>query len=362
MGKARVFIVMLIVCVCMQCQYSYAQWDIQTVSDTFDYLPGKHLLFEDNFSSDSVHQFPHKWNIKPFENTSYDTSVRSRFYVQAGTDGEHEFYIGGYGNAWLLPMLGNVMAKDDTFGIEFDFRKPAGSSLELNMNDKDAAGQNTGFHRIFFNETGMFEFNSLQDGAYKAVNSLYPGNYGTDKWHHLAMTYKKQEVKFYIDQYRIFLIPNCICPAPKICSVLLRTYKPVIIKNFRISTGTGTNALNEILTDNKFITHSITFDLRATTIKQESMEFISQLAHWLKQNPTVKLEIDGHTDNGGLEAANVKLSKERADAVKIKLAALGIDSMRLTTKGMGSSVPIQSNKTPEGKAINRRVEFIRRDM
>ncbi len=361
MNKTAVYFAIFMICFGVQCQSCYAQWDIQTVTDTFDYIPGKHILFEDNFSGDSLHRFPHKWDIKPFENTSYDTSVKSWFYVQAGDDGEHEFYIGGYGNAWLLPLLGNVMAKDDTFGIEFDFKKPAGSSLELNMSDKDAAGKNTGFHRIFFNETGMFEFNSLLDGAYKAVNSLFPGNYGNDKWHHLAMTYKKQEVKFYIDQYRMFWIPACACPAPKVCSVLLRTYKPVIIKNFRICTGTGTNTLNEILTDNKFITHSINFDLRASTIKQESIEFISQLAQWLKLHPAVKLEINGHTDNGGVEAANVKLSKERADAVKVKLTSLGIDSARLTTEGLGSSVPIQSNKTPEGKAINRRVEFIRRE-
>jgi outer membrane protein OmpA-like peptidoglycan-associated protein len=349
----------LLMCWCGSIQHSYAQWYVQTVSDTFDYVPGKHILFEDDFKGDSVNRFPHKWEIKPFEHTSYDGTAKSKFYVQPDTGGEHEFYIGGYGNAWLVPMIGDNMAKEDTFAIEFDFRKPEGSSLELNMNDKDAQGNNTGFHRIFFNETGMFEFNSLFNGVYKAFNSQYPGTYGVDKWHHLAMSYKKQEVKFYIDEYRMFFVPACICPAPKICSVLLRTYKPVIIKNFKIATGTGNNALNGILTDSKFITHAIHFGLKASTIKPESIEFISQLAHWLKQNPTVRLEIDGHTDNVGLEAANLKLSKERAEAVKIRLVLLGIEASRLSTNGFGSSKPLQPNTTPDGKANNRRVELIK---
>ena len=362
MNRGVRIVLLVVLFICGADIHSHAQWYIQTASDTFDYIPGKHMLFEDNFSGDSLRAFPHKWAIKPFEHTSYDSSVKSKFYINAGGEGEHEFYMGGYGNAWLTPMIGDNIAKDDTFAIEFDFQKPEGSSLELNMNDKDSVGNNTGFHRIFFNETGMFEFNSLQNGTYKAFNSQYPGAYGINKWHHLAMSYKKQDVKFYIDQYRIFWVPACICPAPKICSVLFRTYKPVIVKNFKIATGTGKNTLNEILTDNKFTTNAINFDLKASSIKQESIEFISQLAHWLKQNPTINLEIDGHTDNGGVEAANIKLSQDRADAVKVQLVLLGIDAVRLTTKGFGSSVPIQSNKTPEGKAINRRVEFIRSNL
>ena len=356
-GMKHIFCVLLLL---IAAGNSYAQWDIQTVSDTFDYVPGKHVLFDDKFNTDSVRRFPHKWDMKPFENTSFDPAVKSNFYVEADTDGEHQFYIGGYGNAWLLPMIGDNITKDDTFAIEFDFRKPAGSSLELNMNDKDAQGNNTGFHRIFFNETGMFEFNSLLNGAYKASNSIYPGTYGVNKWHHLAMSYKSQEMKLYIDQYRMFVIPKCVCPSPKVCSVLFRTYKPVTIKNFKITTGTGANAIDEILTDNKLITHSINFDLRASTIKPESIEFISQLAHWLKQNPNVNLEIGGHTDNGGLETANQKLSKERADAVREKLVSMGIAVTRLSTNGLGSSKPIQSNATPQGRANNRRVEFIKR--
>jgi outer membrane protein OmpA-like peptidoglycan-associated protein len=71
----------------------------------------------------------------------------------------------------------------------------------------------------------------------------------------------------------------------------------------------------------------------------------------------VKLEIGGHTDSDGDAAKNVALSQSRADAVKKILVDQGIDAARLTTKGYGSTKPVDVNTTPEGKANNRRVEF-----
>ena len=83
------------------------------------------------------------------------------------------------------------------------------------------------------------------------------------------------------------------------------------------------------------------------------------MADWLKQNPTIKLEIDGHTDNDGAPELNLKLSQERSGEVKKQLVILGIAAGRLTTKGYGDTKPIQSNAKQEGKAKNRRVEFLK---
>src|ERR1035438_3173842 len=63
-------------------------------------------------------------------------------------------------------------------------------------------------------------------------------------------------------------------------------------------------SFDKILTDKKFVTHAINFDINKYTIKPESIGFIQQLADWLKQNHTIKLEIDGHTDSVGIPAAN----------------------------------------------------------
>ena len=123
---------------------------------------------------------------------------------------------------------------------------------------------------------------------------------------------------------------------------------------------TSNPIFDKILTENKFVTRVIHYEISKSSIKPESMEFLKQLAIWLKKNTMVKLEIDGHTDSEGDVAANMKLSQDRADEVKKQLVLLGIDSNRLTTKGYGATKPIKSNDTEEGKAENRRVEFIKR--
>jgi OOP family OmpA-OmpF porin len=77
----------------------------------------------------------------------------------------------------------------------------------------------------------------------------------------------------------------------------------------------------------------------------------------MTSHPELKFEIGGHTDSDGDNAYNLKLSQQRADAVKQQLISQGIDASRFTTKGYGSSKPIADNTSPEGKANNRRVEF-----
>ena len=69
--------------------------------------------------------------------------------------------------------------------------------------------------------------------------------------------------------------------------------------------------------------------------------------------------MDGYTDNSGAAAHNLTLSQQRADAVKDQLVKMGIDASMLTTKGFGDTKPISDNNTPEGRANNRRVEFVK---
>ena len=119
-------------------------------------------------------------------------------------------------------------------------------------------------------------------------------------------------------------------------------------------------SFDRLLTDKKFVTHAILFDVNSYIIRTESLPFIADLARWLKENPSVKLEIDGYTDDDGTPETNLLLSRHRAEEIKAKLLAAGISKARLTTKGFGSSTPVSSNTTSEGKASNRRVEFIRK--
>lgn len=79
----------------------------------------------------------------------------------------------------------------------------------------------------------------------------------------------------------------------------------------------------------------------------------------MQQHPELNFSIEGHTDNDGDDASNLTLSEDRAKTVMNTMVKLGISADRLTAKGWGESMPMDTNSTPEGKANNRRVEFVK---
>ena len=79
----------------------------------------------------------------------------------------------------------------------------------------------------------------------------------------------------------------------------------------------------------------------------------------MTDHPELKFSVEGHTDSDGDDASNLNLSEARAKAVLDQMVKLGIENSRLTSKGLGESKPMTGNDTPEGKAQNRRVEFVK---
>ena len=77
----------------------------------------------------------------------------------------------------------------------------------------------------------------------------------------------------------------------------------------------------------------------------------------LKDHPDIRIEISGHTDDRGKDDFNMKLSQDRADAVKSYFTERGIDASRIETRGAGKTEPVESNRTKQGRAKNRRIEF-----
>ncbi len=105
------------------------------------------------------------------------------------------------------------------------------------------------------------------------------------------------------------------------------------------------------------IFRNINFDFDKSNIKSESYPILDEVTEYLKANPKVKMEVQGHTDSKGKAAYNLKLSDRRAAAVKTYLVGKGIAANRLETKGYGLTKPIAPNDTEENRARNRRVEF-----
>ncbi|MDR1678534.1 MAG: OmpA family protein [Prevotellaceae bacterium] len=104
------------------------------------------------------------------------------------------------------------------------------------------------------------------------------------------------------------------------------------------------------------ILDNVYFDTNKTTLKPASFVALDNLVELLKYKSSINMEIAGHTDNVGSAESNMRLSQGRADVVKAYLVKKGIKEERLTAKGYGLSMPIDTNDTPEGRANNRRTE------
>jgi OmpA-OmpF porin, OOP family len=141
-----------------------------------------------------------------------------------------------------------------------------------------------------------------------------------------------------------------------------RTYNLTIVETQTMKQDViaDANAMrNDIAETGKTIIQGIYFDTGSAAIKSESEPALVEMVKLLKGSPALKVYVVGHTDNvGGLES-NLKLSSDRAASVVKALTARGIAASRLKSAGVGPYSPVTSNDTDEGKAKNRRVEFVK---
>ncbi|NVO20883.1 MAG: OmpA family protein [Bacteroidetes bacterium] len=135
-------------------------------------------------------------------------------------------------------------------------------------------------------------------------------------------------------------------------------------QNFSIENGRDLNnplmldiPMQPVSVGEKVILHNIFFESDKFDLKAESTAELDKLTEFLQNNPLLKVEIGGHTDNVGTDQHNLDLSQNRAAAVFKYLADHGIQKERLIAKGYGKTVPVDTNDTPAGRANNRRTEF-----
>jgi outer membrane protein OmpA-like peptidoglycan-associated protein/tetratricopeptide (TPR) repeat protein len=115
--------------------------------------------------------------------------------------------------------------------------------------------------------------------------------------------------------------------------------------------------LQPLLKNASIVLNNIFYETNKYNIKHESIAELDKIVQLLQDNPTLKIEIDGHTDKQGIEKNNFILSNNRAKEVNKYIVSKGIAANRLLAKGFGSSKPIADNKTERGKAKNRRTEL-----
>jgi outer membrane protein OmpA-like peptidoglycan-associated protein len=115
--------------------------------------------------------------------------------------------------------------------------------------------------------------------------------------------------------------------------------------------------LEKIKVGNHVVLNNVFFESNSFELKNESKTELNTLIELMNKNPTLKIEIGGHTDNSGIEKDNESLSASRAKSVNDFMVSKGIAADRLTYKGYAATKPIADNKTAEGKAKNRRTEF-----
>ena len=325
------------------------------VYENYDFISGSKILFEDDFHDAQTGEFPEHWELKGGQAAVKRMNAQPAFFL---TDGNY---------AEVTPRMKQEKYLTDSFTVELDYDcfKPmdsgpaAGMVLEFRFYDPEQG----------FNRTSTLIFDPIQATFAGAkgvsLSKPYPAAVGgvdkfCNQWHHLAVAVKNRQMKVYVDQYRVLVIPDTKEDYFSMIFAGIGDEKlPVIFSNVRVATGGGMNMIGKKFTDSKIVTHGIHFDYDKAIILAESMGTLNMIAQLMKEDASLKFEIGGHTDGDGDATYNLKLSQLRAEAVRTQLIGMGIAAARLTAKGYGKTKPISDNTTPEGKANNRRVEFVK---
>ena len=182
---------------------------------------------------------------------------------------------------------------------------------------------------------------------------------------HIAISVTKNRYRLWINEVKYVDIPRFIQELDVLNHIKfhINNFKDgeerVFIRNLKVAEG-GVDLRRKLLSEGKISTNGILFDSGSANIQPQSLGIIRQISQVLMQDASINLNIIGHTDADGGDDVNLKLSKDRAEAVKnILINIYNISGDRLTSEGKGESEPVGDNATTAGKAQNRRVEFVK---
>jgi len=342
---------------------STTQEDFKSFSK-FDFVPGEQVIYFEDFTQDAIGDFPTNWN----------------------TDGTGEVVtLGSLEGRWLQwnsgssygPVLKNIFP--DNYTVEFDLvvkqtpdkEDPSFALLFYASNNKrfengsapGDAGVNIEFWReCIVRSWGEGDLREIGKGSLFNASSLY------GKKAHFSIWAQKQRIRVYINETKMIDLPRAFPENFKYNKINFSFNSEldeslaggeIYLANVRVAVG-APDMRSKLITDGRLVTRGILFDVNSDKIKPVSYGVLKEIGTVLKDNPTVNVRIIGHTDTDGDDKANLDLSKRRAASVKASLSNdFGIPAARLETDGKGESQPDSPNTTLEGKANNRRVEFVK---
>lgn len=344
-----------------------------SASSKFDFIPGEKTIVFEDFSQDAIGDFPDKWN----------TDISGEIVKIDGEEGKW-FTITGDGA--VHPEFITSIPENST--LEFDVLVTPGfnyynSPLRISLADLKSPGEfknykhGGGLNAIYIeihpqdpssNAWGRSAFSSKSNGVTQLSNNKTGirsfNNKDLNKVH-VAIWRQKQRIRVYLGEEKIWDLPRALVEGQELNGIVFsrgrmnKENENYYITNIRLAVG-NPDTRNKLISEGKFSTTGINFNVGSAEIKSESHGVIKEIADVLKENAGVKIRIVGHTDNTGNEASNQSLSEKRAASVKDYLIQVfGIDGSRIETSGKGQSEPVGDNSSSEGKAQNRRVEFIK---
>jgi outer membrane protein OmpA-like peptidoglycan-associated protein len=312
-----------------------------------DFVPGEKTAFYDDFSDAAEDEPPPHWMVRgdPIE-------LRVGGGIRQLTNISHS----------TLTSAPIAFPASFTFEAEIKFPTQSDTVPGIQWDFQTKNGQGAASLHVFIHPGDRTLSFTASDSKDQIGGKDY-SNFDFTQPVQLALWSQQGRFRVYINGERALDVNQTTVPTPNHIFVTFNPGgAPAEIGLRRVRVAESTPDFSTVLANTgKFVTHGITFDTDSDRLKPDSAPVLKQVVAGLEKNPNLKLEIDGYTDSVGDAAHNLDLSKRRAEAVKTVLVAqFGIDAGRLTSNGFGVAKPIGSNDTSDGRAQNRRVEFIKK--
>lgn len=332
-----------------------------------DFVPGDEIFFDDPVEGERLGEFPSHWDFLQGEECEIVT-----------LGGVQAIKLSGWCSE-ITPLMKEADYLPEEFTIEFDVWSNTdwGSSNNDHLDLILFSDEYDPCVRVSYNPAGLgaeeagidspadvhYDFKTpsgvVREGS--TPGSTVEKYFEPGTWTKVQVSFNKRAFKYYINGNRVVNLPNVAKPTRfKLSSVSNNDEKDrFYIKNIRLAKG-AVPLYDRLASDGKIVTYAITFETGKADLKPESMVEILRVAKLMKENPGLEFEVQGHCDASGSDKVNDPLSQKRAEAIVAALVEQGIASARLTPVGKGSHVPVASNSTDEGRAKNRRVEFVKK--